>query len=170
MYELKDYFLLAGFICILRSLEIAASTGVCSALNSDWLWAFLSSFYDWINVISWIYFNVCVFFQFQSTFTWLLITQSRQPSIQSQENRFFVLMITSLELLRGELFPKYLFAVQPVVCVASVAVLIVCEVNTEARAFSLYPTQETEASQPSCMSPTLSEPCCRLFYVPFKLI
>ena len=104
------------------------------------------------------YFNVCVFFQFQSTFTWLLITQSKQPSIQSQENRFFVLMITSH------------FAMQPVVCVASVAVLIVCEVNTEARAFSLYPTQETEASQPSCMSPTLSEPCCRLFYVPFKLI
>ena len=111
MYELKDYFLLAGFICILRSLEIAASTGVCSALNSDWLRTFLSSFYDWINVISWIYFNACVFFQFQSTFTWLLITQSRQPSIQSQENRFFVLMITSLELLRGELFPKYLFAI-----------------------------------------------------------
>ena len=69
MYELKDYFLLAAFIFILRSLEIAASTGVCSALNSDWLRAFLSSFYDWINVISWIYFNVCVFFQFQSTFT-----------------------------------------------------------------------------------------------------
>ena len=158
MYKLKDYFLLAGFICILRSLEIAASTGVCSALNSDWLRAFLSSFYDWINVISWIYFKVCVFFQFQSTFTRLLITQSRQLSIQSQENRFFVLMITSH------------LAMQPVVCVASVAALIVCEVNTEARAFSLYPTQETEASQPSCMSPTLSEPCCRLFYVPFKLI
>ena len=115
-----------------------------------WLWAFLSSFYDWINVISWIYFDVCVFFQFQWTFTWLPITQSRQPSIQSQENRFFALMITSLELLRGELFPKYFFAMQPVVCVASVAVLIVCEVNTEARAFNLYPTQETEASQPSC--------------------
>ena len=158
MYELKDYFLLAGFICILRSLEIAASIGVYSALNSDWLWAFLSSFYDWISVISFIYFNVCVLFQFQSTFTWLLITQSRQLSKQSQENRFFVLMITSH------------LAMQPVVCVASVAVLIVCEVNTEARAFSLYPTQETEASQPSCMSPTLSEPCCRLFYVPFKLI
>ena len=123
MYELKDYFLLAGFICILRSLEIAASTGVYSALNSDWLWAFLSSLYDWISVISFIHFNVCVFFQFRSTFKWLLITQSRQLSIQSQENRFFVLMITSH------------LAMQPVVCVASVAVLIVCEVNTEARAF-----------------------------------
>ena len=59
-------------------------------------------------------------------------------------------MITSLELLRGELFPKYILAMQPVVCVASVVVLIVCEVNAEARAFSLYPTQETKASQPSC--------------------
>ena len=153
MYELKDYFLLAGFIWTLRSFEIASSSGVFSALNSDWLWAFLSSF----HYVSWL--DKCHFLDLFQPLCFLSISVdvhvTADHTIKATLNTvpgkpLFCSNDYICRVIERWVISELFLAMQPVVCVASVAVLIVFEVNAEARAFSLYPTQETKASQPSC--------------------
>ena len=120
--------------------------------------SFLSSFYyvSWLDKCHFLDLFQRLYFLSISVDVHLTADQNQgNPQYSPRKTTCFVLMITSLELLRGELFPKYFFAMQPVVCVASVAVLIVCEVNAEARALSLHSKQKTEASPRSCMSPIL---------------